>query len=105
MDGFVSVHAPYDGGELLTKPFRFSGEQLVLNFESSAAGEIRIELRDAAGEPIEGFTVADCALIFGNEIDGEVNWTGGRDLSELAGQEVQMRIEMKDADLYSFQFR
>ncbi|MBT5904073.1 MAG: hypothetical protein HOH58_18400 [Opitutaceae bacterium] len=105
VDGFVSVHAPYDGGELLTKPFRFSGEQLVLNFESSAAGEIRIELRDAAGEPIEGFTVADCALIFGNEIDGEVNWTGGRDLSELAGQEVQMRIEMKDADLYSFQFR
>ena len=105
VDGFVSVHAPYGGGELLTKPFRFSGNQLVLNFESSAAGELRVELQDVNGALIDGFSAADCELIFGNEIDGEVRWTGDRDLSELAGQKVRMRIEMKDADLYSYQFR
>ena len=90
---------------MLTKPFRFSGNQLVLNFESSAAGELRVELQDVNGALIDGFSAADCELIFGNEIDGEVRWTGDRDLSELAGQKVRMRIEMKDADLYSYQFR
>lgn len=28
-----------------------------------------------------------------------------RELRGLAGHEVRIRIEMKDADLYSFQFR
>lgn len=105
VDGFVSVQAPYAGGELLTKPFRFDGSELELNFESSAAGELRVELQDANGEPIEGFTAADCDLVFGNEISRVVHWNGGKKLSKLAGQVVRMRIEMKDADLYSFQFR
>lgn len=105
VDGFVSVNAPYAGGELLTKPFRFSGSELELNFESSAAGELRVEMQDANGYPIEGFAAADCELVFGNEISRVVHWTGGRALSELVGKVVRMRIEMKDADLYSFRFR
>ena len=105
LDGFVSVHAPFAGGALVTKPFRFVGTELELNFESSAAGELRVELQDESGEPIKGFTANDCELIFGNEISRVVNWTGGRDLAELAGKVVRMRVLMKDADLYSFRFR
>ena len=40
-DGFISVHAPYGGGEMITKPFKFSGHNLELNFETSAAGRLR----------------------------------------------------------------
>lgn len=105
LDGFVSVHAPFEGGALVTKPFRFTGSELELNFESSAAGELRVELQDEAGRPIEGFTADDCELIFGNEISRVVRWSGEKELADLAGRVVRMRVEMKDADLYSFQFR
>lgn len=104
LDGFVSVHAPYTGGALITKPFRFSGSELELNFETSAAGEIRVELQTEQGEPIEGFSAGDSELLFGNEIGRMVSWSGGKNLQSLAGKVVRMRIEMKDADLYSFQF-
>lgn len=104
-DGFVSVHAPYDGGELLTKPLQFSGDRLSLNCSTSAAGGLRVEIQDAAGRPLPGFGLADCAEIIGDEIDRVVKWKGGSDLSALAARPVRLRFAMKDADLFSLRFR
>ena len=44
LDGFVSVWAPMRGGELITKPIAFRGNTLTLNFATSAAGSLRVEL-------------------------------------------------------------
>src|SRR5262249_6053163 len=38
LDGFASVHAPFAGGELLTRPLRFAGNALELNWSTSATG-------------------------------------------------------------------
>ena len=103
-DGFVSVHACYNGGELLTKPLEFSGDRLSLNYSTSAAGGLRVEIQNAAGQPLPGFELAECAEIIGDEIDRVVRWTGGSDVSGLAGQPVRLRFVLKDADLYSLQF-
>lgn len=105
LDGFVSVHAPYQGGELLTKAFRFSGSKLEINYESSAAGDIRIEMQDEQGVAIPGFSAGDCIPLFGNEISREVKWSSEANLDSLAGKIVRIRVVMKDADLYSFRFR
>ena len=105
LDGFVSVHAAYDGGELITKPFRFEGEELEINYESSAAGELRVELQDLEGNPIPGYGAKACIPIFGNEIERIVKWEDGSDVSALVGKPIRMRIVMSDADLYSFRFR
>jgi len=105
LDGFVAVNAPYAGGELITKPVTFTGDELVLNFQTSAAGSIHVELLDASGNPIEGFRTDDCDLIFGDEIERVVRWRGASDLGALAGEAVRLRFVMTDADLFSFQFR
>lgn len=104
IDGFVSVNAPMSGGEMLTKPLVFRGNQLVINFATSAGGSIRAELQDAAGQPIPGFSLADSPVLFGNTIRQVVDWNGDAELSPLAGQPVRLRFELKDADLYSVQF-
>jgi hypothetical protein len=104
VDGFVSVSAPLSGGELLTTPLRFDGDRLSINFSTSAAGSIRVELQNAAGKPIPDFTLADCNLQFGNQLDRTVSWKAGPDVSQLAGKPVRLRFELKDADLYSFRF-
>jgi len=104
VDGFVSVQAPMAGGELVTKLITFSGQRLRLNFSTSAAGQIRVELQGPDGRPIPGFALADCNEVFGDELERCVTWKGGSDLSRLAGQPVRLRFALRDADLYSFRF-
>ena len=103
-DGFVSVHAPYAGGELLTKPFKFSGNKLEINFATSAAGGVRIELQDENEKAIPDYTLADCPEMIGDEIERTVSWLGNSNISKLAGRIVRLRFVMKDADLYSLSF-
>ncbi len=105
LDGFVSVSAPLKGGELVTRPLRFEGRELAINFETSAAGGIRVEIQGADGEPVEGFALADCPLIFGDAIDRAVTWKGGSNVGRLAGRPVRLRFVLKDADLYALRFR
>jgi hypothetical protein len=104
-DGFVSVHAPYDVGEMITKPFKFIGRELELNYATSAAGGIGVELQDENGKPIEGFTLSDCTEIIGDEIERVVSWKRGSDVAPLVGRPVRLRFAMHDADLYSLRFR
>lgn len=104
-DGFVSIHAPLDGGELITKPLVFEGKKLLLNFATSAAGQIQVELQDASGIPIPGFTLAEAKPIVGDAIERVANWAKGNDLSSLAGKPVRLRFVMSDADLFSIRFR
>jgi hypothetical protein len=104
-DGFVSVNAPYSGGEMLTKPLVFAGNELELNYSTSAAGSIRIEIQDAAGKPISGFTLGECPEIIGDQIERVVTWKAGADVRKLAKQPIRLRFVMKDADLYSLRFR
>jgi hypothetical protein len=104
-DGFISVNAPYGGGEFVTKPLRFSGRELVINFATSAAGSLQVELQDAAGTPLPGFTLTDALENVGDEIERVIGWNAGSDLSRFAGRPVRLRFVMKDADLYSLRFR
>ncbi len=105
IDGFVSVNAPLSGGELLTKPLVFDGNALVLNFSSSAAGDVRVEVQDARGHVIEGYALDDCHEVWGDDLARTVKWGDTTDLSRLSGQPVRLRFVIRDADLYSIQFR
>lgn len=105
LDGFTSLRAPYEGGELTTRLFTFDGSQLELNYSTSAAGEIRLELQDPSGKPVPGFALEDAQPIIGNEIAGMARWKDKTKLGELAGKPIRMRIYIKDADLFSFRFK
>jgi len=107
-DGFASAHATYETGRLLTKPIVFTGKQLVINYATSAAGSIRVEIQDADGRawgrPVPGFTLAECPEIYGDEIEQVVSWKKGSDVGSLSGKPVRLLFVMKDADLYSLRF-
>jgi hypothetical protein len=111
LDGFVSVNAPYSGGEFTTRPFLFEGSSLLLNFETSAAGSIRLEIQNQQGRPVPGFSLEESPLIWGDKIDAEVVWkratsqTDREPLQRLKGMLIRLRFVMQDADLYSFRFQ
>ena len=104
LDGFISVHAAHAKGTFLTKPLKFAGHQLELNYSTAGAGEIRVELQDAQGRPIPGRALADCDPMQGDAIAGHVTWKGSADLSQFAGQTVRLRFEMNEADIFSLKF-
>ena len=103
-DGFVSVHAGYKTGELLTRPLIFKGSKLEVNYSTSIAGSLQVEIRDAAGKPVPGFRLRDCPPMIGDSIQAFLKWKAGPDLSALAGKPVRLRFVLKDADLYSLCF-
>ena len=104
LDGFVSLRAPLAGGGMTTRPIRFSGSRLVLNYSTSAAGSLRVEIQDAAGNPIPGYSLQDCPELFGDSVEQAVNWKRTGNLGSLSGRTVRLRFLLKDADLYSMRF-
>jgi hypothetical protein len=104
LDGFVSVRAPASGGELLTKPLTFTGDQLRLNFSSSAAGGIQVEIQDLEGKALPNFSLADCQPVFGDSLDRTVVWKASPNVGSLAGKPVRLRFRIEDADLFALRF-
>ncbi len=83
---------------------KFAGDKLVINFASSALGGLRAEIQDEKGQPIPGFTLAESADIYGDEIEQAVAWKKGSSVASLAGKSVRLKFTIKDADLYSIRF-
>jgi hypothetical protein len=71
---------------------------------SSAAGGVLVEIQDAAGQPIPGFTLAECRELNTDDLARVVSWKNGSDVSSLAGQPIRLRFRLKDADLFALQF-
>jgi len=104
LDGFMSMDADYGGGEFTTPVLVSSGDHLELNFDGSAGGWAQVEILDADGRPIPGFTEKDADRITGNAVAKTVTWGGKRDLSSVKNQPIRLRFLMRDAKLYAFQF-
>ena len=105
LDGFASLNAGYDEGQMITKTLDFTGNKLELNYSTSAAGRISVEMLDESGTPIEGYGIDNCDGLIGDEISGYVSWNGSTDLSKISGRPVRVRFVMNDADIYSLRFK
>lgn len=101
-DGFVSVRAEKEPGELLTHPLAFAGNTLELNLKTAPKGSLRVEVQDAGGKPLPGFALADCQPLTGDHTAAQVRFAGK--LGALAGKPVRLRIVLEEADLFSLKF-
>lgn len=93
------LHSPHPTGTVL----RFNAP-----WEGAFTGYatvIQVEVQDAEGQPIPGYTRADAIEQAGDEVDRVVAWKAGSPVASLAGREIRLHFSMKDADLYAVQFR
>jgi hypothetical protein len=104
-DGFVSLRASRAGGEFRTKPLLFSGDQLFVNFSTSAVGGMRVELQTPDGEAIPNFALDDCRELVGDSIARPVEWNKGAALGGLSGKPIRLRIVLRNADLFALNFQ
>ena len=102
--GFGSLHAGYEGGEFVTRPLTFAGKHLLLNYSTSAAGSVQVEIQDAkTGQPLPDRALGDMPPLFGDELDAPASWNGQSDLTALVGRPVRFRFVLKDADVFAIQ--
>ncbi len=99
LDGFISWYAKFRGGEILTKPFTFEGNELEINFSSSAFGDVTVTVCDEEGKEIDGYK---SIRIFGDSVKRIVKFE--KDLKDLEGKPVRLKFNLRDTDLYSFKF-
>jgi hypothetical protein len=101
---FASVNAGARGGEFTTRPVTFEGDYLMLNYATSAAGSVQVELQDEAGRPLPGLALADAVPLFGDELDEVVQWKSSDNVSSQVGRLVRLRFVLKDADVFAMRF-
>jgi hypothetical protein len=99
--GFSSAHAGAGGGEFTTRSLIFSGDKLVLNYATSAAGSIAVEVQDESGKPLPGYALADMKPLYGDELDAAISWKSKQNVSGIAGKPVRLHFAMRDADIFS----
>ena len=105
LDGFAAIEFAGAGGEVVTKPLTFTGNQLRLNVNTSTAGEGRVAVLDAQGMEIAPFTLDNCQIVHGDHLDRTVIWFGaGADLSSLTGRPVRLKLAFRRSKVFAFQF-
>jgi hypothetical protein len=102
-DGFSAWEAGSQPGELVTQPFKCTGDLLFLNADASA-GSVRVEVMENNRE-VKGFEAAACKVISNDTLADDpsaVQWKKRKDLRDLRGKNIQLRITMQNARLFSF---
>jgi hypothetical protein len=98
LDGWCSMQASFDGGQVVTKPVVLPEGDVFLNAQADW-GEVVVEALGAGGEPIQGMQPAP---VTGDGVRLAVEWPQGRPLESLAGRPVRLRFNIRNAVLYSW---
>ncbi len=105
-DRFVSV-ACGDAGRILTRPFWVETAEFFVNADIAPGGGLRAEVMDQenpwakTARQVPGFTMEDSVPVTGDSCRHVLRWRGDPDHPALANREVRLRIEAKDAKVYS----
>ena len=95
-DGFVSLDAAGEGW-MLTPPVRCAGECLYVNADA-ARGEIRTELCDEEGHPLEGYDRDASVPLATDSTRAPCAWKGAQSLPD---RPVRLKFHLRTAGLYA----
>ena len=104
VDGFVSLDTGNVAGSARTRLVKITGNQLILNLDTGALGEMRVGLVDANGQAVPGFSADDCVPLEYNGTSATVTWNRGNNLSAFVGRELALEFRSNRTKLYSFRF-
>lgn len=95
-DGFVALRGGENGGQVTTKPLRYKGRQLLLNYVVRTAGTLTVETLNESGE-----VIGESKPLRGDAVDAPVTWDQNPEFSQGV---VQLRFTLKNADMFSLRF-
>lgn len=101
-DRFVARQAKAQPGTMTTPTVTIDGDALKLNVDSQA-GEVRVQITNASGEPIPGFRFEDCRPITADSLRAPVEWQ--QPLATLRGKPVKLELRLKNTQLFALEIQ
>ena len=102
-DGRLAGIEATDRGEFTTTTAQFQGSRIELKARTMRGGSVEVELAER-GEPLPGFTFAECVPFAGDELWTPLKWQGRDDLSSLSGKSIDLRIRLRSAKVFAVRF-
>ncbi|MEO8494168.1 MAG: hypothetical protein ABI614_03795, partial [Planctomycetota bacterium] len=96
VDGFVALRGGSDGGQVTTKPLRYKGQKLLLNYVVRDSGTLTVEALNEAGD-----LIGKSQPLTGDAVDAPVAWEQDPKFGDGV---VQLRFTLKNADAFSLRF-
>lgn len=96
VDGFVALRAGDIGGKVTTRPLRFEGEQLLLNYVIRNNGHLSVTAIDESGN-----IAGESLPLKGDAVDAPVRWETKPDFSKGL---IQLQFSIRNADVFSLRF-
>jgi len=98
-DGFVSMNTTGQG-YLITRNIVFNGNYFFVN--ADVRGELKVELQDANGKIISGYSKQDCIPMKINSTKYLISWKNNSNVSKLRNKKIKVKFYLNNGDLYSF---
>ena len=99
-DGFVYLESTGGEGNVGTRCLYLQGGEVELNVQSPC-GYARVQVTDASGTPLPGYTFAECQPLSGDDTSWQPKWNNGKDMASLAGQVVRLEVLLNNSRLYA----
>jgi len=99
----VALRSPLEGSFTLW-PLHFKGRHVHLNCRTTMTGCIQAEAM-VDGKVLPGRSFAECDPLTGDHLDRRMSWRGETDLGHKDEQAVELRFRLRNADLFSVEFK
>ena len=102
-DRLVSASTVAQKGRFVTPLLKSAGRFLSVTADIRQGGQLRVGLLDSDGKAVPGRALSDCDLITTSCSGHKITWN---DVAVVGAPEecVQLEVEVRDADVFSFQF-
>ena len=74
----------------------------MLNLDARPWGSVTVDILDAQGQPLPGFSGDDAVPATGSAVRTPMTWRARAEVTELDGRVVRFRFRLKKASLYAF---
>jgi hypothetical protein len=99
-DRYVARRAGEQSGTITSPLAILEADTLALNVDAQQ-GQVRVQISDAAGKPVPGFTFADCQPIASDSLGAPVAWKT-KSLKDVRGTPIRLEFEIQNASLFAF---
>jgi hypothetical protein len=87
-----------------TKPIRYQDQRLLLNYRCRKGGSLKVEMWTEDGSGLIALARDESGILTGDSVNHDMGWKNSNPVQLGLGQTVRLRFELKNAEVYAFQF-